>query len=176
MRKTREAGITLVVPPQSGGERSEPERSGGTTSAAATAGGQIPPSGGAVPDPEVPAKAMRRRFTAEYKLRILREADKCGPGGTGALLRREGLYSSHLLDWRRQREQGQLAGLMPRQRGRKPAPRNPLAAENESLRRENDRLQKRLKQAETIIDVQKKLCEILGLPVHAPPENKERNG
>jgi len=129
-----------------------------------------------VPDPEVPAKAVRRQHTPGYKLRILREADTCGPGGIAALLRREGLYSSALTGWRRQRELGQLAGLASRKRGRKPEPRNPLAAENERLRRENERLQKRLKQAETIIEVQKKLCEVLGLPVHTPSESGEKNG
>ena len=84
-----------------------------------------------------------------------------------ALLRREGLYSSNLTAWRKQRESGEIAGLTPRKRGKKPVPRNPLTAENEQLRRENARLQKRLHQAETIITVQKKLCDLLGLTV--PP-------
>ncbi|MBZ5498451.1 MAG: transposase [Acidobacteriia bacterium] len=88
------------------------------------------------------------------------------------LLRREGLYSSHLTTWRKQRKSGEIAGLEPRKRGKKPFPRNPLAAENERLHRETQRLQKRLRQAETIIDVQKKLCDLLGLTV--PPI--EQNG
>lgn len=176
MRKTQieGEGIGLVAPPRSGDERSEPERSGGATS------GMVPsapmPDGGAVPDPEVAAKPIRRHHTAEYKLRILREVDRCGPGGIAALLRREGLYSSALTEWRRQRERGQLAGLASRKRGREVARRNPLLAENERLRRENERLQKRLRQAETIIEVQKKLCEVLGLPVATPLESKEKNG
>jgi transposase-like protein len=87
-------------------------------------------------------------------------------------MRREGLYSSHLTFWRKQRETGEVAGLEPRKRGKKPVPRNPLAAENEKLRRETQRLQRRLRQAETIIDVQKKLCDLLGLTV--PPI--EQNG
>ena len=87
-------------------------------------------------------------------------------------MRREGLYSSHLTSWRKQRETGEIAGLEPRKRGQKPVPRNPLAGEVEQLRRETQRLQKRLRQAETIIDVQKKLCDLLGLTV--PPI--EQNG
>jgi len=121
----------------------------------------------ALANPEVDSKAMRRRFSAEYKRRILQEADQGGPGGIAALLRREGLYSSHLTTWRKQRKSGEIAGLTPRKRGKKPAPRNPLAGEMQRLTRENQRLQKRLKQAEIIIDVQKKLCDILGLTV--PP-------
>jgi len=121
----------------------------------------------ALANPEVDSKAMRRRFSAEYKRRILQEADQGGPGGIAALLRREGLYSSHLTTWRKQRKSGEIAGLTPRKRGKKPAPRNPLAGEMQRLTRENQRLQKRLKQAEIIIDVQKKLCDILGLMV--PP-------
>jgi len=159
-----------VGPPRSGGERSEPERSGGPTGSAAASAILVtgaPP----IPDSEVNAKPIRRRFSAGYKRRILREADTCDPGGIAALLRREGLYSSHLTTWRHQREQGEIAGLEPRKRGRKAIPRNPLAAENERLQRENERLQKRLRQAETIIDVQKKLCEMLGLPVATTESN-----
>lgn len=113
---------------------------------------------------------MRRRFTAEYKVRILCEADGCvQPGQLGVLLRREGLYASHLTAWRKQRDEGTLAGLTPKRRGRKAAPDAPLAAENERLRRENQRLAAKLRQAETIIEVQKKLSEILGIPL--PPQN-----
>ena len=116
------------------------------------------------PDAEVLETPVRRRFSAEYKLRLLREAEACRQSGQlGALLRREGLYSSHLTSWRRQRDAGALAALKPRQRGRKPQPAHPLFAENERLRRENERLAARLRQAETIIDVQKKVSEILGL-------------
>jgi transposase-like protein len=118
------------------------------------------------PDPEVPEKAVRRRFTAEYKLHILRQAEVCQePGGVGALLRREGLYSSHLTTWRRQREAGILSGLKPKRRGRKANPIYPLQAENQQLRKENNRLQKRLKKAELIIDIQKKISQILGIPM-----------
>lgn len=111
--------------------------------------------------PEVTEKAARRRFTAEYKERILDEADRCtGPGQVGQLLRREGLYSSHLANWRRQRK----AGLAAKKRGRKPNPNKKEQEELQRLRRENTRLAERLRQAETIIDVQKKVCEMLGIP------------
>jgi len=111
-------------------------------------------------DTEVVAKPVRRRFTAEYKLRMLQAAEQCSPGELGALLRREGLYSSHLTTWRRQREAGQLAGLAPKQRGPKP---DPQADDLARLRRENERLQTRLLQAEAIIDAQKKLTQLFGL-------------
>ena len=108
------------------------------------------------PDPQVVPKAERRRFSAEYKLSILAEADRCtAHGQIGALLRREGLYSSHLATWRRQREQGTLG----QKRGRKP---DPQAAEIKRLQRENERLRARLERAEHIIDVQKKLAQLLG--------------
>lgn len=115
------------------------------------------------PDPEVSSKAVRRRFTAEYKLSVLNEADACEPGSgeIGALLRREGLYSSHLANWRRQRESGELAGLSPKRRGRKPA--DPLERRVAELEREKKQLEHRLEQAEVIIDVQKKLSKLLGL-------------
>lgn len=120
----------------------------------------------APPDPEVPAKAVRRRFTAADKLRILRLADACTvPGSLGALLRREGLYSSNLTTWRRQRDAGTLSALAPQKRGRKAPARDPLRLENARLRQENDRLTRRLRQAELIIDVQKKVSQILGIPL-----------
>ena len=118
------------------------------------------------PDPEVTERAARRRFTAEYKLRVLRQADACtGIGEVGALLRREGLYSSHVTTWRRQREQGSLAALSPQKRGRPAVPPSPLARRVAELERDNARLTQRLQQAETIIAVQKKLSEALGIPL-----------
>ena len=117
------------------------------------------------PDPEVSEKQARRKFTARYKLRILEEADGCTePGQMGALLRREGLYSSNLTTWRRQREDGQLQALSPKKRGRKRKPRNPLADRVAQLEKKNRRLEHELKQARTIIEVQKKISDILGIP------------
>ncbi len=119
-------------------------------------------------DPEVVPKASRRQFSAAEKLRILQEADACTqPGQIGALLRREGLYSSQLATWRRLRARGQLQALTPKQRGPK-AVAEPLVDDLASLRRENARLQAQLTRAETIIDVQKKLSQLLGL--RPPPE------
>ena len=127
-----------------------------------------PPSGpGPKRDPEVVPKATRRQFSAAQKLRILQEADACSqPGQIGALLRREGIYSSHLTKWRQLRARGQLQALSPQPRGPK-AVADPLAEELASLRRENARLQAQLTRAETIIDVQKKLSLLLGLPAPA---------
>jgi transposase-like protein len=114
-------------------------------------------------NPEVPEKAKRRRFDAAYKLRVLEEAERCSePGQVGELLRREGLYSSHLTTWRKQRDEGALQGLGSKKRGRKPKRKDPMALEVERLRRENQRLSERLRQAETIIEVQKKVSEMLG--------------
>jgi transposase-like protein len=125
----------------------------------------------APPNPEVQDKAVRRSFTAEYKLHILTLADACtGSGSLGTLLRREGLYASNLDTWRRQRELGMLTGLSPKKRGRKELVREPLVVENEKLRRENDRLSKRLRQAEIIIDVQKKVSQLLGIQLATPEE------
>ena len=113
-----------------------------------------------MPKIEVIAKAKRKQFSAAEKLRILREVDACQSSGEiGALLRREGIYSSYLTTWRRQRERGELDGLAPQKRGPKP---DPQALEIERLRRENARLQERLRQAELIIDVQKKVARMLG--------------
>ena len=112
-------------------------------------------------DPEVVPKAAKRQYSAEYKRRILQEYEACTePGGRGALLRREGLYSSNITNWRRQRERGELAGLAAQKRGPKA---DPQAAENARLQRENERLKKRLEQAELIIDVQKKVSQLLGI-------------
>jgi len=118
---------------------------------------------------EVVARAQRRRFSAEYKLRILQEADRCAPGELGALLRREGLYSSNLSKWRRQRQAGQLAGLRPNKRGRKVDAR---AQEVTRLERENARLQVQLERAELIIEAQKKLLVLLNQPIPEVPEPK----
>jgi len=122
-----------------------------------------------VPDPEVVPTAGRRRFTTQEKLRILEEADACTePGELGALLRREGIYSSYLSRWRRARDRGQLQALRSKKRGRKPPTDKELTEEAAKLQRENERLQARLAQAEAIIEAQKKLSEVLGL---APREN-----
>ena len=144
------------------------------TAVVAGTGASATGNGRPIPDPAVLEKPVRRRFTAEYKLRILQEADRSNvPGQLGALLRREGLYSSLLSTWRKQRDQGTLAGLSPKRRGRKANPDAPLIAENQRLMRETQRLAAKLRQAETIIEVQKKLSEILGIPL-PPPDSNER--
>ncbi len=115
-------------------------------------------------DPEVVPAAERRRFTAGEKLRILEEAEACTePGEIGALVRREGIYSSYLSRWRQARDRGQLTALGAQQRGPKAATDAGLVREVARLRRENERLQARLEQAEAIIEVQKKLSQLLGL-------------
>jgi len=120
-------------------------------------------------DVEVVAKASRRRFTAEYKRQILREADACtAPGAIGALLRREGLYSSNLTTWRGQRERGELAGLAPKKRGPAPQPQNPLAAKVAALERAVSREKARADRAEALVALQKKVAELLGTPL---PQN-----
>ena len=144
------------------------------TAAVVAVGAPAAGNGRPIPDPAVLEKPVRRRFTAEYKLRILHEADQCTASGElGALLRREGLYSSLLSTWRHQRDQGTLAGLSPKRRGRKANPDAPLIAENQRLMRETQRLAAKLRQAETIIEVQKKLSEILGIPL--PPADNSGN-
>jgi len=114
------------------------------------------------PDPEVPEKKPRRRFTAKYKTRILAEIDACTkPGDVGALLRREGLYSSNITTWRRQRQEGALKGLTPKKRGRKKRESSFEAKRIAELERENQKLAQKLKQAELIIDVQKKISKLI---------------
>lgn len=119
------------------------------------------------PDPEVDTKPTRRSFTAAYKLKILEEADQCSEGERGALLRREGLYSSHLSTWRRQRAEGALQAL-GKKRGRKAKPRD---KEKEQLVKENARLRRKLEQAEKIIEIQKKVSALL-----AATEGNDENG
>jgi transposase len=116
------------------------------------------------PDPEVCEKKPRRRFTAAYKLRILKEFDACTqPMEKGALLRREGLYRSNICTWSRQREKGELQALAPKKRGRRAKEVNPLAKRIAQLEQDNRRLNEKLRKAETIIEVQKKVSEILGI-------------
>jgi transposase-like protein len=121
---------------------------------------------GMTTETEVVAKARRRRFTATEKLRVLKEADGCGrPGELGALLRREGLYSSHLSAWRAARQRGELAGLTPRPRGPKAKPVDPRDRKLAEQAREITRLQARLERAEGLIEVQKKVSQLLGIPL-----------
>jgi transposase len=125
-----------------------------------------------IPDPEVVAMAQRRQFSAKEKQRILEEADACTePGEIGALVRREGIYSSYLSRWRCARDQGQLTALSSKKRGPKTSPGKSLEEEVAKLRRENERLQVRLEQAEVIIEVQKKLSQLLGVS----PKTNESN-
>lgn len=130
---------------------------------------QGPSVGPMVPDPEVSDRPVRRKFTAEYKRRILQEADRCQPGELGALLRREGLYSSLLSKWRQQRDRAEREALSPKKRGRKPRQPDPAAERIASLERENQRLRKHLQEAEAIIEVQKKISDLLGIVTK--PEN-----
>ena len=154
------------------------ERSGGSppgeqrSAAAAKAGADPGPT--LRPDPEVVAKPKRRTYTAEYKQRILQEAEVAATtrGGLGALLRREGLYSSLLTYWRRERAQGILEALTPQKRGPK-SKRNPMEEEVQKLRRRNARLTEDLRKAHIIIDVQKKVAALLGHPIpEKDPEEK----
>lgn len=151
-------------------ERGEPERSGGEPNAVANNAA----APGAVPDPEVLAKPKRRRFTAAYKARIVEEAMACAEQGKiGALLRREGLYSSALALWRKQYQSGALQGLKDLKRGRKQV-HDARDKEMERLRRDNMRLAKRLDQAHLIIEIQKKVAAMLGNPIETP-ENDASN-
>jgi transposase-like protein len=138
--------------------------------ASTTASSPVPVAVSTAPDPEVRAIAKRRQFSAAYKLSVLEEADRCSsPGSIGALLRREGLYSSHLTVWRRERAAGALVALGAR-RGRKAK----LSAEQRRIAELQSRctqLERELSQARTIVEVQKKLCTLLGLPTAAPVES-----
>ena len=160
-REPAEAELADLNPPAAPARRrpEAPERGSGALAEPVGAGA----------DSEVSDKAARRQFSAKDKLRILKDADACSqPGELGALLRREGIYSSYLSQWRRQRERGDLGGLNGQSRGRKATPRETLKEENQRLRRENQRLTRRLKDAETIIDIQKKVSDLLGTPLSDP--------
>ena len=125
------------------------------------------------PETEVTEKAKRRRYTAEHKVRVLREADACTKAGElGALLRREGLYSSHLTSWRAQATRGELAGLEPKKRGPKPKAVDPRDKQLATLERENAKLKRRLEHAEAIIAVQKKVSQLLGISL---PDTSEES-
>ena len=125
-----------------------------------------------VEEVEVVAKAERRRFTAEYKQRVLQEADRCKqPGEIGALLRREGLYWSNLITWRKQRQSGELAGLRGKRREPKRREKSPLADRVRELERENARLKRRAERAEGIVELQKKVSEILGIDLQKSAES-----
>ncbi len=115
------------------------------------------------PNPEVEPRPIRRTYSARFKLQVLKETDALPQGETGAYLRRKGLYWSNLATWRQQREQGQLAGLSPRKRGPAPKPEALRSDRLTQVERENARLRQKLERAEKIIDVQKKLAELLGL-------------
>jgi len=146
------------------GETEGARRATGVSPSGAPAAGPPPPTMGS--ETEVVAKAQRRRFTAEYKRRIVREADRCTTtGAIGALLRREGLYSSHLTTWRAARDRGELEGLAPKPRGPKvvaPDPRDKKIAEQE---REIGKWRKRAERAEALVEVQKKVAALLGTPL-----------
>ena len=147
-------------PERRGDERSEAPRSGGSPTIERAIAS-------APPDPEVPARHARRRFTTAYKLEILRKADACTRHGElGALLRKEGLYSSHLITWRQQRERG----LTPKKRGRKAVPVDPRL---KRLEQENHRLTTRLQKAEALIDFQKKVAALLQIPLKPLPSDED---
>jgi transposase len=143
---------TARIAPEAGASRNGSRRPTVTTAASTS--------------PELSDRPRRRHFTAQDKLRILAETDRAGEtGGVGAILRREGLYSSALTDWRRQRDVGTLGALEPGKRGPKTGDANPLSAEVVSLQRENARLTRCLTRAEAIIEIQKKVAALLGIPL-----------
>ena len=158
--------IRSMLMDQSIGE--EPERRGDERSETPRSGGSSPiERAAAPPDPEVPARHARRRFTTAYKLEILRKADACSrQGELGALLRKEGLYSSHLITWRQQRERG----LTPKRRGRKAVPVDPRL---KKLEQENRRLTTRLQKAEALLDFQKKVAALLQIPLKPMPSDED---
>lgn len=147
------------------GERSEPER----TRAASSTDRETP-------DPEVVGRPVRRTFSAAYKRRILAEVDAATEAGeVGRILRREGLYSSHITVWRRGRTLADEAALSPKKRGPKPVAKNPLLAENAQLKREKAKLEKKLRKAELMLDLQKKVSQILGITLPILEQSDEED-
>ena len=145
----------------------EPERRDDERSEAPRSGGSSTGEREAVPNPEVTARHAKRRFTAAYKLEILRKADACTrPGELGALLRKEGLYSSHLVTWRHQRANG----LTPKKRGRRAKPVDPRV---KKLEHENRRLTRRLQKVEALLEFQKKVSELLQIPLKPMPSDED---
>ena len=152
------------------GMRGAAETEGARRATGVSAGDAV--AGVTAPDPEVAGKPKRRRFTAEYKRKMLKQADACTrPGEIGALLRREGLYSSSLGAWRAARERGEVAGLSPKKRGPKSSPPDPRDARIAELERETRRFKARAERAEALVEVQKKLSEILGIRL---PESEDK--
>ncbi len=152
-----------VEPQRSSGELGEPERSGGSAGLVARQKDT---------DPEILERPKRRKFTREYKLRVLKEVDSLPPGEVSAFLRAEGLYSSHVSKWRADRLAGKLEGPES-QRGPKPKRVNRSEQEVERLRKENLRLKKQLEEAQIIIEFQKKLSDILGIKLEDPPSEED---
>ena len=153
--------VTAAAPP--------PSDAGKVAPAALAPAAKAPGPPVAQPSEEV-AGPRRRTFTAEFKREVLAEADACTESGAvGALLRRHGLYSSHLTEWRRLREEGALSGLAPKKRGRRASLKNPLTEENAKLQRENQRLLARAERAERLLDLQKKVAELFGETLPPPP-------
>ena len=152
-------------------QRAEPQRSGGEANGGANNRAADRP----VPNPQVSARPQRRRFTAAYKARIVEEAQRCTePGEIGALLRREGLYSSALTQWRRQYQAGALKGLRDDKRGRKRT-RDARDDELQRLQRDNERLNEKLRQAKLIIEIQKKVAAMLGNPIETLPDSEQNS-
>ena len=151
-----------------------PQRAGGSPVGEAPANEGAPAGRG---ETEVPQKATRRRFTAAYKERILKELDACEPrsGRIGAILRREGLYSSTVQAWREARQRGGKEALGSKKRGPAPGTQdNPSRKDCERLQRENERLRRQLDQARLIIDIQKKLSRLLGIPLNSDPNGEKK--
>ena len=172
IQKQKHNGLPSIPTVLPGAERREGERSEADRS---TAPGKTVATASPIerPNPEVVADAKRRTFTAAYKIRVIAEADaaKTTAGGVGALLRREGLYSSHLATWRREREAGMRQGLTGQKRGPK-FKLNPQEEEMRKLHRENERLNEELRKAQIVIDVQKKVGLLLGWDLPADVKEK----